>query len=288
MRLAAVGLTASMMTGCGPVVRHLGDLPVCEDRAIAAGEACLEASARELSIGFDTLHVFPGDFDGDALVDVIATGALEGLVTERWRGSDRGPVGPSENPGLTGCSAYPITGRLGADAFADVVFGTCEASADVYFGAPDAFTAPVRVALPLLPYSSEIVDIDGDGVADLLSVGVLPGDVPALSIATSDPASGPLPGVLVMLPPFGFVPNGLNAGDLDGDGRIDAVLRESTIVDALVVASGVDPAAIPAVTPLPLGITPTSLAIGDLGREHASLVVTDRDGGTACVLWAID
>jgi hypothetical protein len=220
----------------------------------------------------DALSLEIGDFDGDGVVDLVATGTTGGTVAaSTLLGDGRGSFASGVDAGITACSAFPIVGTIDDDPRGDLFFGTCVdelvfwrgQAAGVFAAASpmDAWTEPAIVA-------SRFSDHGADGLADL--VLLTNGDGTALHLALRDDL-GPWPVTSVPLDIPGFVANRMKVGDLDGDDALDVVLVE---VDESVVVV-LDAFGAPQVEVLALDVSPWNVELVDLdGDGVLDLAVT--------------
>ena len=92
------------------------DLP---EAPIDLGEA-IEIDLGDL--GFTPLSLELGDFDGDGAIDLLITGVDGSVVTSATlRGLGDGTFEAPFDNGMSGCSAYPVVGRLSDDLRDDMI-----------------------------------------------------------------------------------------------------------------------------------------------------------------------
>ncbi len=286
----------------------------------AAPSVRLDAREGEFLFGADAVPA--GDVDGDGRGDLLVRSlpassdrALGGLQLRR-RLFERGSAITEGIAGLrcrSGEAEAAAAGDVDGDGFADIV-GACAGTTDgrpnpaivrVYHGSPDGLVRPedldvtaegsivgaeVRVA--------SLGDIDGDGYGDVAAawrgVGEAPGAVllwrgspramrgpEALARPTSDASQ--------MGDMFGWVAG--TVGDLDGDGRDDAMLSVSDTTQAFYRGDRFDaPLLFTRGDGAPVSFFGVHRVCGDVdGDGHADVLVgancveTDADSGDSCL-----
>jgi hypothetical protein len=282
-------VAALLTVGCSRDPIRVGDLPDCaRGDAVTAAGICFEERTRELLDSIDAAHLVAGDFSGDANLEIMAVGLRgSGVGAELWPGSVEGPMAPSADPMVSGCSAYPVAGLLLATGRDDLVFPSCTPGVLAYPGGDAGFGPPLELPLLVSPTSGVVADIDADGDVDLVALGPDAQGLAALSTVSrgADGAFG-LPTVQAVTG-LTFVPNGIRAADFDGDQVLDLALY---LADAaglgyvLGSGAGTFTAAIPLSTPFAVHTMDTADFDGD-GDDD--IVYADDDAGTVCI-WIVD
>ncbi len=168
-----------------------------------------------------------GDLDGDGVADLALIDAASATLTVRIAARD-GSFQPGTPMALPGAPAAVRIGDATGDGFPDVAMATWGTDALVVLPGNGTGTlgSAITLRLPTAPTDIRIADITGDDVPDLLAaagapsvLAVVPGNGaggfhPAISFTASAGASG-----------------GLAVGDINGDGRQDAVLAQGLAHD---------------------------------------------------------
>ncbi len=259
------------------------DEPECGDDVRDPGELCF--SDDQLSLDFELttpLALRAGRFDADGFDDLIVLGTDATGVTGRLlRGDGDGGLGKSRKVGVYGCSAYPISGDLGDDGRDDLVFATCTNSLLVFRGAGDGFAEPFEVPIGVAVRQTTITDVDGDGLRDLLVLGINDAGLPALSFAQSLPDQTLAPAFLTLMPAPAlamFTPSLMAAARIERDGPFEVVIAEPDRPNALYRTRYAGLAAFSPPEPLTTDLRPTGLGLRDLDRDdRLDLVLADRE-----------
>lgn len=255
---------------CGDDVRDPGELCFLDDRLTPDLELATPLALRA------------GRFDADEIADLIVLGTDETGVTGRLLvGDGDGGLKDGRRVGVYGCSAYPISGDLGDDGRDDLVFATCTNSLLVFRGAGDGFAEPLEIPVGVGVRQATITDVDGDGLRDLLVLGIDAGGVPNLSFAQSLPDQSLAPAYLTPLPvpalPM-FTPGMMAAARVERDGRFDVIFAEADRASALYRTHYAGMGSFAAPEPLTIDLRPTGLGLRDLDRDdRLDLVLADRE-----------
>ncbi|MCA9708667.1 MAG: VCBS repeat-containing protein [Myxococcales bacterium] len=240
-RLLAV-LLASSPTAC--VERLIHDR-LCGDGRRSPGEVCLGEGERS-TLAIDTLtplSLRTADFDGDSSPDLLVmgldpSGVVAGLL---WRGDGQGDFAPPIDPEVYGCSAHPVPGQIDGDDIDDLLVDDCGPSVSLFGGTPSGvFETPLTVATGATTHSSSLLDLDADGLEEVMLLGSDDAGVAVLSVAERSGESTFAPPVispLTGLPP-GSSPDGFGIFDADGDRLPDALVVAGSAPAGLVVLHG--------------------------------------------------
>lgn len=169
-----------------------------------------------------------GDLDGDGVADLAVIDAAAGSVTVRLAARD-GSFLPGTPVALPGTPVAVRIGDANGDGFPDVAVATQGTDALVVL--PGNGTGALGNAgimrLAVAPSDIRIADVTGDGVPDLLAAA---GADAVLAAAPGDGAGGFHPAIAFAAAPGAA--GSLAVGDLNGDGRQDAVLAQGLARDA--------------------------------------------------------
>lgn len=260
---------------CGDDVRDPGELCFAEDRVAVELELATPLALRIAR------------FDADERPDLLVLGTDETGVTGRLLTGERDGLGDPREVSVYGCSAYPITGDLNGDGRDDLVFATCTNGLLVFLSTGEGFAAPSELAVGVAVRQAVITDVDGDGLRDLLVLGLDGGGTPVLSFVQAI-AGGFAPAFLSpqLVPALaGFAPGMMAAARVERDGAFEVVLAEPDRSGALARTRyiGLGTFAVPA--PLGLDVRPAGLTLRDLdGDDRLDLITSDRSRGQLAAL----
>jgi len=273
---------------------------LCGDGRLSPGEVCIgEGDVSSLAIeGLAPLSIRVADFDGEGRPDLMvmglddATGAVAGRM---FRGDGEGGFDAALDPGVYGCSAHPVPGAIDDDGIDDLLVDDCEASVSLFRGTSSGvFEPPLTVFTGALTSSSGLLDLDADGLREVVLYGSLDPQTLVLSVAEREPGGAfaapvisPLGGL-----PSDFVPGGFGIFDFDGDQFPDALLSDGDRIEGIAVARGEAGLRFGVPTLIaPPGLPPGPTTSRDLDGDGTNeilqvrfddqaLVVLDIEGGT--------
>ena len=125
-----------------------------------------------------------------------------------------------------GATYAPITETVnGLVAFANTAFEPTFPGDGSDIG-PSSFAPRVDMACGSGPYLTSIADLDGDGKPDLVAVNYYDGNISLFRNISTNGTLSFAP--RVDLPSFGGAPLGLAVADVDGDGKLDLVVSDSS------------------------------------------------------------
>jgi uncharacterized repeat protein (TIGR02543 family) len=233
-------------------------------------------------------YVAIGDIDGDGKPDLAVANYANGTVSVYHNTSTSGTITTASFAArvdfATGANPISVViGDLNGDGKPELaVTNNGSASVSVFRNTASSgsittasFAAKVDFTVGTNPRSVAIVDLDGDGKADLAVANTA---VFTVSILRNTSVSGTISFLPKMDYASGANPHFVAFGDLDGDGKPDlatanngnasvSVLRNNSIAGTISLEAKVDFTA---------GTAPVSLAIGDLDADgKAEMVVTN-------------
>jgi uncharacterized repeat protein (TIGR01451 family) len=129
-------------------------------------------------------------------------------------------------PVPVGATYAPITETVnGLVAFANTAFEPTFPGDGSDIG-PSSFAPRVDMACGSGPYLTSIADLDGDGKPDLVAVNYYDGNISLFRNISTNGTLSFAP--RVDLPSFGGAPLGFAVADVDGDGKLDLVVSDSS------------------------------------------------------------
>lgn len=286
-----LGIPLAALVGLGAVASGCVERVIyerrCGDGRWSRGEVCLGEGDRS-TVTIDSLAPLAlrvSDFDGDGPPDLMVLGTdAAGAVTARlWHGDGEGGFAPPIDPGVFGCSAHPAPGSIDDDGITDLLVADCAPSMSLFRGtAAGVFEPPVTVITGVTTLGSGLFDLDGDGLREVVVLGLDIASVPTVSVVERDATGGFGPPIAsAMSGPLGFVAEGFGVLDFDGDERPDLLVVDGGNPSGLAIARGQDglrfgsPALVGPPDLRPDGATTTDLD-GD-GRSEVLAVSFEAD-----------
>jgi hypothetical protein len=166
--------------------------------------------------GVGTRTVVPVDFDADGALDVVAANAT-GRTVVALRGDGEGGLVTADVVPSTSLFGVVAAGDLDEDGDVDLAAAGSAVVATLANDGDGGFTLGAGTATQPDQTSAVVRDFDGDGHLDLLTTNY---SVQRVVLHLGDGDGGFAPGSSIDLP----APVGSAAGDVDGDGDVDAVV----------------------------------------------------------------
>ena len=230
-----------------------------------------------------------GDFNGDGNLDVI-TACWGGSVVSVLLGNGDGTLRAKVDYATGAAPHSVVVGRFDGDAFLDAAVANHDGNTvSVLRGNGDGtFKPQVSYAVGTGPHSLRSGDLNGDGRLDLVSANEFSNDVSVL-LGNGDGTFAASVNYAT-----GSVPKGVAIADVSGDGKPD-VLTANTAGNypvccnpggnQLSVLLGSGTGTLGSATSFTVGLTPFSIATGDLdGDGDLDVATADWDSGDVTVL----
>ncbi|MEM7155485.1 MAG: VCBS repeat-containing protein [Myxococcota bacterium] len=232
-----------------------------------------------------------GDFDGDGNIDLFVAGVESGVgvTAVAFLGDGMGGFGDGFSPGFSGCSAFPVVGDLTGDGRTDVITRGCANDLAVFEAQPDGTLQPWS-AWPTFEStairSSAVVDFEGDGDGDLISLRVPDSAFIDVTLGNGGHGVWAVESSEIGNPDWSnFNPNGMTTGHFDHDGLIDVALvdRDYDVTTMM----GTAPAHFAFPREQGVDVSPWSVRSGDLDDDGLTdLIVSSYDDSSIQVLRA--
>lgn len=238
----------------------------------------LEPTGMRFNLCCYTTTMATADLNGDGDADVIAGNGLSYDVSVLVSNGAGGLADPVSYPvgvfslGYVAVAAGDATGDGNADVIAT---GYDDEEILLYPGdGSGALGAPVTLSAGggVYPTSAEIIDVDGDGNADIVTAN---GDSGNISVLLGDGAGGFASAANF---PAGAFPVSMGIADVDGDGAPDVVTANAGTSDlSILIGDGSGGFAVPVSASIGADAEPFGVAVADVsGDGSADIVVANR------------
>ncbi len=244
------------------------------------------------------LSLATADFNGDGIPD-LAVANYGGSVSILLGNGDGTFTQPAGSPITLGNTAdYVATGDFNGDGKPDlaVANGYYGGAVSIFLGKGDGtFTqapgSPIAVGGPFdIPKAIAVADLNGDGIPDLAAANDGESYDPSTLTILLGKGDGTF-AVAATKPTVGVTPNGIAAGDFNGDGKADlatANFHDNSVTVLLGSGDGTFTQATG--SPIAVGNFPWTLSTADFNRDgKADLAVSNNnyyggDSGTISIL----
>lgn len=229
--------------------------------------------------GLKPNSVATADFDGDGNVDMVtADGQSRDLGV--LFGQGRGRFARAQFFELTGAPYTVVAADFDGDSAPDLAV-TAGNSVEVLIGdGRGNFSTPTKYTVGSTPVDLEVSDFDSDGVPDLVALNDYVPQASDLSVLLGNGDGTFAPAVSYSV---GEIPQGVDVGDLDGDGAVDLVVSEFRTTSVRVLLGDGDGGfGAPSATTVPG--TPRDVALGDFDGDGRLDVAVTTDDANITVL----
>jgi hypothetical protein len=253
-----------------------------------AGAFTETATVASGGLGLSLLDLALGDFTGDSVPDVLATGStfFNGSLSLLASDGNGGLGAPVET--LTGLGPRSLgVGDVNNDTFVDAVTANQgDGSLTVLFGnGAGSFTVTVNLTETVTgndAYAVALGDVTGDGDLDVVFARLEHGEVGILAGGGDGTFAAPVfYAASVSANPL---PVALALGDMTNDGALDIVVVNSAGYLSVLVNDGNGSFSLSGGTPYPICSGPLALALGDLDQDGRLDVVVPCGSGSRLVV----
>ena len=229
-----------------------------------------EVIAKGVFVPSDTLVM---DVDGDGDLDVVAA-PYPGIPVCWWSNEGGSRFLGSKSITALSSAIRIAKGDVDGDGLEDLFIGTLDSTGHVSLVARNAggghFEAPVSLDLPGgFLMDAQLVDLDGDGLRDLLAITRYAGQVPGYVVWGKGTGSGFAPVEMIGLNDQGYT--ALAVVDLNLDGLLDVVVNSASPLSRTIWYPG---------QPTGTFTSGVFISVAQNGSENAGLELVDvnRDG----------
>lgn len=246
----------------------------------------IPATAGPFSAGANPYSVAVGDFNADGKPDLAVANSGSNNATVLL-GDGLGGFAPAASGPLTTGNAPQsvVVGDFNADGIPDLaVANSGDGSVSFFLGSNSGVFSPAAGSpfqTGTQPVALAVGDLTGDGIQD---VAVANHGAASVLVLVGSGTGTTIPARAIPLT-VGNGPSGIALADFNGDGMLDmAVTNSADNTVTILLNSPVNGFSEASGSPVPVGTSPSSVAVGDFNRDGFADLAIANSGGTVTVL----